>query len=252
MNRLLPTCLIAATSFAGCAGSDTPTDADYDDVAQALTATLVTDNDGGEVGAMIDASSIAQGDGKLTLQLDASGRYTGTHLGLDYAYTASCSDAEGAEQDACDKSSDSAEVAVSFSGELELPRLTATVVREGSWQLQGLQSDEVTFEGAGELTVDAQLQSLFRNASRSYRLNYLASYDAIVLDRSTRKIMGGTISYDIDSDRMASGLRGKSEAQFNIDGVLEFNGDGTATLTLDGDHSYNVHLASGGLTKSEQ
>lgn len=249
MKRLLPTYLIAATSLAACSGTDTPTEADYDDVAQALTAVVVTDNEGGEVGAMIDASSIAHGDGKLTLQLDASGKYTGNHLGLDYAYTATCSNAEGAPQQACDKSSDSADVAVSFSGELQLPRLTAAVMREGSWQLSGLQTDRVTFSGDSEFTLDTQLQSLFRDATRSYRLNYVASYDTVVLDRAARNVVSGKVTYNIDSERMAMGTRGESEAQFTMDGVLEFNADGTADLTLDGNHTYHVHMGSGGLTK---
>ena len=252
MKRLLPTCLIAATSFAGCSGNDTPTEADYDDVAQALTAVVVTDNEGGEVGAMIDASSIATGAGNVTLQLDATGKYTGSHLGLEYSYSASCSNAEGVAQETCDKNSDSADVAVRFNGELELPRLTATVVREGSWQLSDLQSDEVTFAGDSEFSFDTELESLFRNATRSYRLNYVANYVDVVLDKAARKVVSGKITYNIDSERVATGTRGESEAQFNIDGVLEFKADGTANLTLDSDHTYNLHLASGDLTKANQ
>ena len=250
MKHLLPTCLIAATSFTGCSSSDTPSEADYDDVAQALSALVVTDNNGGEVGAMIEASGVAHGDAELALQLDASGKFTGNHLGLDYTYTATCSDAEGSEQAHCDEASDSANVAVSFSGELELPRLTATVMRDGTWQLTGLQSDTVSFAGDSEFHFDTQLRSLFRDATRSYRLNYIANYDAVVLDRAAHTVKSGKVTYSIDAERTATGLRRQTEAQFNIDGVLEFNADGTASLTLDGDHSYNVHLASGGLTKS--
>lgn len=252
MKRLFPTCLLAATTFAGCAGADTPTEADYDDIAQALTAVVVTDNEGGEVGAMIDASSVAHGDGKLGLQLDATGKYTGNHLGLDYSYAATCSNAEGAALTSCDKTSASADVAVSFSGELTLPRLSAAVVRDGSWQLSGLQSDQVTFAGDSEFTLDTQLDSLFRDATRAYRLNYVASYDGVVLDKAARRVVSGKVTYSIDSERMVTGTRGESEAQFNIDGVLEFKADGTASLTLDGAHTYNVHMGSGGLTKPNE
>jgi hypothetical protein len=252
MKRLLPTCLIAATSLAGCSSSDTPTEADYDDVAQALTAVVVTDNEGGEVGAMIDATSIAAGDGKITLQLDTTGKYTGNHLGLNYAYSAVCSNAEGAALTACDKSSDSADVAVSFSGELALPRLSAAVVRDGSWQLSGLQSEQVTFAGESELSLDTQVESLFRDATRAYRLNYVANYDAVVLDRAARRVVSGKVMLSVDSVRMATGTRGESEAQFNMDGVLEFKADGTASLTLDGSHNYKVHMGSGGLTKTNE
>jgi hypothetical protein len=251
MKRLLSSCLVAATTFAGCSSSDTPTEADYDDVAQALTSVVVTDNDGGEVGAMIDATSVAHGDGKLTLSLDASGKYTGSHLGLEYAYTAKCSDAEGTAQDTCDKTSDTAEVAVNWTGDLELPRLTASVMRDGSWQLSGLQSDEVTFAGDSEFSLDTEVQSLFRSATRTYRVNYSASYDDVVLSRTQRAVKSGRVTYSIDAERTASGPRGESEATFDIDGVLEFNADGSASLTLDSDHAYKLDLTTGVLVKGK-
>jgi hypothetical protein len=100
--------------------------------------------------------------------------------------------------------------------------------------------------------LDTQLESIFRDATRSYRLNYVASYDAVVLNKTARDVVSGKITYNIDSERMATGSRGESEAQFSIDGVLEFKGDGTASLTLDSDHAYNIHLASGGLTKATE
>jgi hypothetical protein len=249
MKRLLPTCLIAATSFAACSSTDTPTEADYDDVAQALTATVVTDSDGGEVGAMVDATNIARGDGKLTLELDATGKFTGNHLGLDYAYTATCSDAEGQEQDTCDKTSDKADIAVSWSGDLKLPHITAAVKREGNWQLSGLQTDKVTFEGDGSFDLDTEMQSLFRTATRTYKVSYSANYDSVVLDRTEHAVTGGKVMYSIDAERTASGPRRESEAQFSIDGVLEFKADGTASLTLDKSHSYNVNVTTGELAK---
>src|ERR1700712_5747740 len=115
MKRLLPTCLLAVTSVAGCSSTDTPTVDDYDDVAQALTAVTVSDDQGGDTGAMADAASIALGDGKLTLKLGANGKFSGNHLGLDYDYTATCSDAAAAAQAACDRTIDSADIAVNWS-----------------------------------------------------------------------------------------------------------------------------------------
>lgn len=249
MKPLLPTCLIAATSFAACSSSDTPTEADYDDVAQALTATVVTDSDGGEVGAMIDATSVARGDGKIALKLDASGKFTGNHLGLDYSYTAKCSDAEGKAQDTCDKTSDKADVAVNWSGDLKLPHLTAAVKREGNWTLTGLQTDKVTFAGDSEFDLDTEMQSLFRNATRTYHVSYNANYDSVVMDRTEHAVTGGKVTYSINAERTASGPRRESEAQFDIDGVLEFKADGTASLTLDKSHSYKVNAVTGELTK---
>lgn len=249
MKQRIKTCLLAATCAAGCTSTDTATEADYDDVAQALTAVVVTDNDGGEVGAMVDAAMIASGDGNLSLKLAASGQYTGSHLGLDYTYSVTCSDAEGAKQEACDDTTDSAQVGVRWSGDLALPNLTAAVSREGDWQLSDIQSAEITLTGDSNLELDAELQSLFRSVTRSYHLSYDASYEDVVLQRSTRKLDSGRVTYNIDADRTASGPRRDSEAHFTMDAVLEFTGDGQATLTLDRKFQYNIDLATAELTK---
>jgi hypothetical protein len=249
MNRLLPTCLLAATSFAACSSSDTPSADDYDDVAQALTSVTATSDDSGDTGAMADAASIAIGDGKIALKVDANGKFSGNHLGLNYNYTAKCTDAAGADQAACNRTSDKADVGVSWSGDLKLPRLSAAVTREGSWQLSGLQSEQVTFAGDSDFTLDAQMESLFRSVTRTYKVSYTANYDSVVYDRSAHAFKSGTVTYTIDAERTASGTRGDSEAKFNIDGELTFNGDGTAKLTLDHNASYNVNLVTGDLAK---
>lgn len=251
MKRLLPTCLLAATSIVGCSSSDTPTTDDYDDVAQALTAVTVSENEGGDTGAMADAASIAHGDGKLTLNVDATGKFSGNHLGLNYNYTAKCSDAAGAAQEACDRTSDKADIAVNWSGDLKLPRLTATVMREGNWQLSGLQSEQVTFAGDSDFALDAQMQSLFRSVTRTYKVSYTANYNSVVFDRDAHAFKSGTVTYTIDAERTATGTRRDSEAKFNIDGELTFNGDGTAKLTLDRNASYNVNLKTGDLAKAD-
>jgi hypothetical protein len=170
-------------------------------------------------------------------------------LGLDYKYTASCSNAEGTKLDKCDKTTDSAKVAVKWSGDLALPNLTAAVKREGAWTLEGLQSDEVTFDGDGSFELDAELASLFRNITRSYQLNYEAEYADVVLDRTAHKIKSGRVTYSIDAERTAKGPRRESEAQFTMDGVLEFTGDGSATLTLDRNYKYQIDLTTAALTK---
>jgi hypothetical protein len=251
MKRLLPTCLLAVTSFTGCSSSDTPTADDYDDVAQALTAVTVTDDATGDTGAMADAATIARGDGKLALKIDANGKYSGNHLGFNYNYTAACSDAAGAAQEACDRNTDKADIAVNWSGELKLPRLTATVMRDGNWELRNLQTDEVTFAGDSDFSLDAQLQSLFRSVTRTYKVSYSANYNSVVFDRDTHSFKSGTVTYTIDAERTATGSRGDSEAQFDIDGELTFNGNGTAKLTLDKKASYNVNLTNGELTKAD-
>jgi hypothetical protein len=249
MKRFLGPCVLAATCAVGCSGTDAATDADYDDVAQALSSTVSTGNGGGDVGSMNDTATVAAGTTGIGLAVDASGKVSGDHFGLDYSYKLTCSDAKGAAQTKCDSSTDTAKVDVNWSGSLDLPHITASVDREGSWTLAGVQSNVVAFDGSGDFTLDLSLQSLWRNASRDYHVAYSADYAGIKLDRAARKITGGSVKYVIDAERMASSAKGESDAKFHMDGTLTFGADGSAMLTLDKSHSYKINTADGSVDK---
>jgi hypothetical protein len=240
---------LAATCAVGCSSSDPATEADYDDVAQALSSTVATGNGGGDVGSMNDTATIAAGSSGLGLTVDASGKASGDHFGLDYSYELACSDAAGAAQTRCDSSTDSAKVDINWSGSLSLPHITASVDREGSWTLAGVQSDTVAFDGSSDFTLDLSLQSLWRNASRDYHVAYSADYAGVKLDRAAHKVTGGSVNYVIDAERMASGPKRESDAKFHMDGALTFNADSTAMLTLDKSHSYTINTADGSVDK---
>lgn len=249
MKRIVEGCMLAAACLTGCSSQDQATEADYDDVAQALTAMVSTDNDGGEVGAMSDSVSIAIGSSDLSIQASAAGKFKSSHLGLEYDYAVSCKDGAGGKQDRCDKTTDSADVAVKWSGDLGLPHLTASVSRDGSWQLSKLQSDAAQLSGDSDFVLDAKVESLFRSVTRSYHLGYSAKYAGVTFDLAARRVTGGTATYSIDAERTATGPRRESEAQFSMDGVLGFAADGTATLTLDGSYKYKLDPATGVMVK---
>jgi hypothetical protein len=249
MKRFLGSCVLAATCAVGCSSSDPATEADYDDVAQALSSTVSTGNGGGDVGSMNDTATVAAGATGLGVTFDASGKVSGDHFGLDYSYELACSDAKGAAQTKCDSTTDSAKVDVNWSGNLSLPHITASVDREGSWTLAGVQSDTVAFDGSSDFTLDLSLQSLWRNASRSYHLTYSADYAGVKLDRSARKVTGGSVKYVIDAERMAESAKKESDAKFHMDAALTFGTDGTAMLTLDKSHSYKINTTDGSVDK---
>lgn len=250
MKRIMEGCILAAACLTGCA-KDQATEADYDDVAQALSAVVVTDNGGGEVGAMSDSVSIALGAGDLSIQASAtgSGQWKSSHLGLDYDYAISCKDETGAKQDQCGKTTDSADVSVKWSGELGLPRITASVTRDGSWQLTKLQTDSALLNGDSNFDLDAKLESLFRDVTRTYHVGYSAKYTDVALDLAAHRIEGGKATYSIDAERKATGPRRESEAEFSMDGELTFNTDGSATLTLDRSYKYKIDTATGAMVK---
>jgi hypothetical protein len=249
MKRFLAPCVLATTCALGCSSADTATEADYDDVAQALSSVIATDNGGGDVGSMKDSASIASGAADLGLSIDASGKFKGSHLGLDYQYAVQCSGADGSAMTKCDRTTDNAKVDVKWSGNLDLPHVTATVDRDGSWMLSKLQTDAVIFAGKGDFALDLQLQSIFRNVTRNYHVSYSADYAGVTFDRTAKHLTGGTVKYVVDAERMVEGTKNNSDATFHMDGLLTFSADGSAKLTLDETHAYKIDTASGTVTK---
>ncbi len=198
---------------------------------------------------MVESASLAVGvmPGGVTAQ--AAGSFGDVHAGVDYSLTIACTDAAGAALTACSAKTNQAQASVSWSGNLVLPPdLTATVSRQGSWTLNGLQSGTVTFNGTSSFDLAAQFTSIFHGAKASADLAYSASYDAVTYSAAEHHPTGGSIHYAVSGSREASSTSGQSDARFTIDAVVAFHGDGSATITLDGSHSYEV-LSSGVVIK---
>jgi hypothetical protein len=241
--------VVAALGAAGCSGaSSAPTSHDYDDVAQSTAALMVNVSGGGDIGSMSAAASLAAGVTPAGVSVDASGHYGAVNAGLSYSYALSCTAASGAALPRCGPTTNGAQASVTWSGDLTLPSLTATVGRQGSWTLGGVQTGTVTFDGHGSFTFAAQLQSLFRNETASVNLSYDATYDALTFVPALEHATGGSVHYTVNVSHDASGANGQSAASFSIDALLVFKADGSATLTLDGSHVYAVS-AFGAVTK---
>ncbi|MET0384909.1 MAG: hypothetical protein ABW321_03070, partial [Polyangiales bacterium] len=200
MKLTVSSCLVAAAcTAAACSSNDTATEADYDDVAQSLSAVVATGTTGGDVGAMADAANVSLSANDLAIQLSANGKYEGNHLGLEFSYVATCKDAAGAAAQ-CGASTDSSNVNIAWGGSLALPLVSASVERQGDWTLTKLQTDTATLDGSSLFTLDAQLQPLFLSRNtRTYHVDYEASYAGIQLDREARRVVGGTVTYEINA-----------------------------------------------------
>jgi hypothetical protein len=232
---------------AGC-GADQPTENDYDSVAQALGSVAATSDGGGELGAMFDASAIATGSPGAGISLNASGSFSGNHLGLKYDYRIACADSAGMALGNCSSASDTADVSVKWSGTLNTAALSGMVSRDGMFKLSGIQSGTVTVAGSSSLAADAHFEAILRDATRDYHLSYNAHYDGVQLQRSPAKMIGGRIRYALEVERKATNGATESSKNFEIDADLVFDGTGGAKLTLDGDHHYMINTSSGAVT----
>lgn len=250
---LLAPIFVLAT--AACSGSDDSsashaTNDDYDDVAQSLGALVATNGGGGDVGSLSDSADLAVGVAPFGIQVNASGKFGGDRLGVTYDYSLTCKDGQGQTLAQCGPTTDQATVDVNWSGNLGLPNFSAALERHGQWQLSGIQSNTVTFDGNGTFSFDARFQSL-RNVEREYHLSYTAEYGAVLLQRLPRMVKGGSVHYDVTAERKASSKRGESRATFKMDAKLTFDENGNATLTLDGSHHYSVN-ATGQVAPANQ
>jgi hypothetical protein len=237
-------CGVLLSIGAGC-GADKPTENDYNSVAQALGSVTATNDGGGEVGSMVDASAIVTGSPSAGISIDASGSFSGNRLGVMYDYKVTCADAAGAALEKCSNASDSADVTVKWSGELTTAVLSGAVSREGMFELSGIQSGTVTLAGSGSLTVDAHFDALLRDSTRDYHLSYKADYEGVKVQRAPAKVIGGSIHYAVEVERKAMDGDKNSSASFEIDADLVFDASGGATLTLDGDHHYTINTSTG-------
>ena len=247
---MLASRIVAAAIFTlawplgGCNKASEPTEQDYDDVAAGVGALVASGSGGGELGSMADGAAAAKGEVPAGLTAMGSGSLQGVRAGLTYEYSLTCLDGAGATMGACDATTDSARLTVNWHGELDLPRYDATVDRSGDWTVTGLQGEFAEFQGMGAFDVRSDFMALYRPVTTSFHLAYSAQYDGIRLRTADWVAVDGTITYDVEAERLTERRATTSELTFSVQVVVTFTADG-ATITLDGDRNYTLDTATG-------
>ena len=235
-------CGLLAGSLMACNGG--PSDEDYDDVAASVGALTASDS-GGDVQAMDDAVAASQGEEPDGLTRSGEGSLSGQRFGLDWEYELTCSSAAGEVQAACDESTDVAHLVLAWNGSIDVPRWSASIARSGDWTLSNLQSDIAQLDGQGSIDVDSDFQALYRDVRKTLHLEYDAEWTAVQLSKSLRRPVGGSAQFDVHVERTSHRGARDAEAQFDIEAIVTFQPDGTASLVLDGQRHYTVDLEAG-------
>lgn len=221
-----------------------PTAEDYDDVAVSVGA-LVADNSGGEAEAAEDAVGVATGDMPAGLTNSGSGTVTGKRGALEYSFEVTCVDAAGQTMSECSDLADEAHLVLHWEGDVSTARWNATLVRDGDWTLTDIQSGTATFDGTGQFDVESEFMALYRPVSRSFQLDYDATYDGVQIRTSDRAIVGGEATYQIHAQRTVSRRGRTKDRAFDIAADVTFEGENQATVVLDGVRTYRVDMTSG-------
>ncbi len=252
LSYVLPILMAAACSTSDSTNDEQPplTTEDYDDTAQAVAANTTGDGNGGDLAVMSDSTSIALGVAPLGFVWTGAGEIHGSRFGIDYAFSVTCKDVGGNTLPSCSSLTDRAEVGVAWSGMLDTTHFDASVEREGSWTIDGLQSNAATFDGDSSFSYDASLISVFRpNARASFAFDADAAYDAIVIDGQTHDAIAGSASFDISAHKVVTGTDHDVDKSFSVHAEIEFHVDRTATITLDGEHHYALNVATGAVVR---
>jgi len=120
---------------------------------------------------------------------------------------------------------------------------------DGTWTITGLQSPTATLDGDSSFSLDTSLMSIFhQGVTSAFTLDATAAYDAITISTADREVTGGKATFDLKTHRTVTGTdMGAHDVDKTVDihADLTFNGDGTATLVLDGTHTFTINLKSG-------
>jgi hypothetical protein len=250
MNRIAFITLGLGLVTAACSSSSTkPTTAEYDDTAQAIASTTSTtngNNSSGDVASMADTVSLSLGVLPQGISLMGDGHFHGSRLGVDYNYSLTCKTAAGVTG-LCGPTTDQATVVVAWSGNLSSTAVDASVTRNGSWTITGLQGDTATFAGDSSFTFDATLRSVFRpGVTATYSFDASASYDAVKISTQQRQVIAGSAAFDITAHHTVTGSGSNNvDASFEVHAAITFHADHTADLTLDGSQHYSLNLTTG-------
>jgi hypothetical protein len=128
---------------------------------------------------------------------------------------------------------------LSFHGYYEGPNITAADTGTSSFKIAGLTPAATVFVINGEYKRTGKFNSNVGN-----KISGTSNVDIVVtnltVNKSTKTITGGTATITI-SVTVPKGT-------FNFSGPLTFNGDGTATLVINGT-TYSINLTTGVVTK---
>ncbi len=236
---------LLAACGAGGASDSTVTKAEYDDVAQNVGTSTAAKNGGGDVNAMANVVVIAGGTLPLGFTAGSAGEVSGSVLGIEYDFQLVCRNGDGATLAVCNTTADLADVTTSWGGSLALPGLTTTMDRQGHWSLANVQEPSVKLAGNGTFSYDSSITNPVTNDIAAYHFDYDAAYMSVFIDKATRLPTAGEIEYDIQATKTVTG---QPDRFFSIAADVHFNGDGTASIELDGQFDYTLDLSTGVVT----
>ena len=212
---------------------------DYDDLANVLGTSAVA----GELSAMVDMVVISHGGTPSGFAVSQQGHYTiaeGARGGVTFTYQYHCNDDADVILPSCSPSVNHSHIIPLMSGDMTGANMSMTsIVHDGNIAVRDINAGKPRVGGKGEMGFVAQL------SDASFDLTYTSNFDRVRFDPNGVLPLSGKLDLTIAVQRD----RGGATRSFGVVAALAFDGDNTATLTLDATRSYDIDLTTGVATK---
>jgi hypothetical protein len=235
----------ALLALGACSGDaiDTPTQTDYDEVAQSTSPVIVRD-----MASNRTAIQVTRGSLPLWLVLQGDGTLSGDDGALHWSIALTCFDAQGTVQVACGETTDRADLAIDVDGTLTLGGWDGSLDAHRHWTLSGLTTDTVGASGTTSVQASSTFESMSSHVMRSFASDYDGSYD-LSIPADDPALARGSIHGMVVADRTGSGPGGDASAHFEVTVDVTLDGSGIATVSLDGTARYRLDLHTGAVTR---
>lgn len=144
----------------------------------------------------------------------------------NYAYTLSC----------VNGTPDILTITTSASRDFDAPRVSASANTTTSNTTLSNLITGTAFEYNGTYALSGDITSKIRQRG-AFDYNFSMTSSRIMIDKSTQKITGGTATVTF-----SGGVTGINNIPFSYTGTITFNGNGTATLVLQG-NNYTITIS---------
>lgn len=215
---------------------------DYADVAALIGASAQT----GEVSAMLDAVILSNGGapaGFTVTQGDHFVLANGSRGGVTFDYFFHCNDNADVVLNYCNNTVNHSHVEVTIAGNVAGAGMSMSAIdREGKWAVRDIGVGKSRVGGDAAMSFSASVGGQY---AASYELSYTAIFDRIRYNPEGPLPLSGKIDFVVTAKR----TRGNSVRNFSPSASLVFDGDSSATLTLDGTKTFSVDLTTGATLK---
>ncbi|NMH27800.1 hypothetical protein [Flavobacterium silvaticum] len=236
---LAATAILGGFILSNCSNDDaaTPVNNEEQDAVDAITYSVSSESNGlartmESASAYADEQAVYTENPALECGMPYNSNFTDSFSGTNYSYNYSA--ARQAELN-CTTEGEPATLLYSatYSGTYDTPRMASDDSADASLTISGLEttSASVTFTGSYE-----------RNGTQVSKIRNQNTFES-TLTYSLDSVVFGKTSHNIESGSAAVTFIGTSSTgnTYNYSGNITFNGDGTATLEING-NTYTITL----------